>query len=233
MRENPLLPLLWNKEALLQVPVISLKLVRDDGIQSKQPFICPTKELEVSGPWGHHQPLMVQTSLMWDLHSPPLPMSQHPHLSSGLGLCSLPELCCRCTCLQPCLWALSPGLSYAVGSLSPGKTLHIYAVACIQPCLWTCVLSVLWTHAVGLSPALTFKLLDGASPLHRAWDCQQTLLPAPSSACGTVLHRWGHCLRWGHPFLLACLSCWPLLCPDKRLVHSDCRNRFKNQWKQY
>lgn len=116
---------------------------------------------------------------------PPTPSAyvQHPHLSSGLGLCSLHELCCRCTHLQPCLWPYLLDWLKAVGSLSPGKISCMYTEACSQSCLWPCLLGGLRTHAVALSPALSFKLLDGASSLHLAWDCQQTLLLAPSSAC--------------------------------------------------
>lgn len=136
-------------------------------------------------------------------------MVQKPHASLGLSLCSLPELCCRYTCLQPCLQPhlLGGPQTYTVGGLPPGKTPCLDTVACSQSYLWPCLLLGLWAHTVPLSPsALGWRLCLAM--------CSPCLSLSMDPALPAMLHPTGE----GTACSGAIFASWLLLCLDKWLV---------------
>lgn len=204
--------------------------MRDDSIQSKQLFLFFNlfqRTLRVSLALSGRDHPHAGSALT------PLLMAQLSQLNLGLGLCPLPELFCRCICLQPCLWThlLRGPQPYAGGSSSPRKTPCLDAVACTQSHLWPCHLCGVRTHAVALFPALSFMPQMEAGPGSSLTLPGSANGPAASSAgcaqtCGTASVRELPAL--GSP--LPPGSCCALI---RGWYNHGCRNRFKNQWKQY
>lgn len=141
---------------------------------------------------------MALTFPTWGLHPHTLPMGQGLHLSTGLDLLSLPELCCRCTCVQfrhshAWPWALS------VCSLSHRLTSQLDLGPDSSP--WTCL--IIWG-----------KLATRVEPNYHPYVCPACLSwvrqgwpwlvrPLPCQPC---YHSW---------------SSWPLLYPHTNSTAHD------------
>lgn len=132
--------------------------------------------------------------------------AQKPHLSSGLGLGPLCQLCCRCAGLHSCL--LGGPETCAGASLSPRWTVDPQCSLC----------PALPPFAPDQTPWI--DPVPDSCPLH-VWDDWWTLSPALSSACHAPM--WWACvlvgegtacagLAWGSPLLRAASPLCTLTC---------------------
>lgn len=111
------------------------------------------------------------------------------------------------------------------------KTPCLDAVPCTQSRLWPCHLCGLRTHAVAVSPALSLMPQVEAGPGSSLTLPVSVDGPAPSSAgcaetCGTASVRALPALGSPLPPASYCAL-------TRGWYNHGCKNRFKNQWKQY